>query len=67
MNLFFFLMFSIVCFVMIFIDMFDVCIFLGREVNWLCIGVRKSVNNICVIMNVLSLVFIKFIYLYGFI
>lgn len=47
--------------------MFDVCIFLGRDVNWLCIGVRKSVNNICVIMNVLSLVFIKFIYLYGFI
>lgn len=42
------------------IDTFDVCIFLGREANRLCIGARKSANNnICVIMNVLSLVFIQ--------
>lgn len=61
MNLSFSLMFSIVCFVT------DVCIFLGREANRLCIGARKSANNICVIMNVLSLVFTKFTHPYGFI
>lgn len=49
------------------IDTFDVCIFLGREANRLCIGARKSANNICVIMNVLSLVFTKFTHPYGFI
>lgn len=48
-------------------DTFDVCIFLGREANRLCIGARKSANNICVIMNVLSLVFTKFTHPYGFI
>lgn len=49
------------------IDTFDVCIFLGREANRLCIGARKSAYNICVIMNVLSLVFTKFTHPYGFI
>lgn len=53
--------------VMTLIDTFDVCIFLGREANRLCIGARKSANNICVIMNVLSLVFTKFTHPYGFI
>lgn len=53
--------------VMTLIDTFDVCIFLGRETNRLCIGARKSANNICVIMNGLSLVFTKFIHPYGFI
>lgn len=53
--------------VMTLIDMFDVCIFLGREANRLCIGASKSANNICVNMNGLSFVFTKFIHPYDFI
>lgn len=53
--------------VMTLIDTFDVCIFLGREADRLCIGASKSANNICVDMNGLSLVFTKFIHPYDFI
>lgn len=53
--------------VMTLIDTFDVCIFLGREADRLCIGASKSANNICVNMNGLSFVFTKFIHPYDFI